>query len=117
MRTLVAHEPPAPELLPDAERVLAVQSQEEMEETYRREGALAAMRQSLARSGMDFSDREPDVVVAPPSPRRAANLEFFLTHDAPAVRRYRLDLAALKASSGRIVPAAGRASRDAWTRR
>ncbi|HEY8745795.1 MAG TPA: alpha/beta hydrolase, partial [Chloroflexota bacterium] len=44
----------------------------------------------------------------------AANMEFFLAHDAPAVRRYRLDLAALRAASTRIVPAAGRSSRDRW---
>jgi hypothetical protein len=32
---------------------------------------------------------------------------FFLTHDAPAVRRYRLDWPALRAAADRIVPAAG----------
>jgi pimeloyl-ACP methyl ester carboxylesterase len=115
VRTLVVHEPPAPELLPDAERAQAVRSQEEMEKTHRREGAMAAMRKSLVKSGMNFDDREPDVVVPPPNPRRAANLEFFLTHDAPAVRLYRLDLASLEAAPTRIVPAAGRTSREMWT--
>ena len=114
VRMLVAHEPPAPELLPDVERARAVQGQEEMEETFRREGPLSAMRKALIASGVDFDDREPDVVVPSPSPRRAANLAFFLTYDAPAVHRYRLPPLALQAVSARVVPAAGLTSREHW---
>jgi pimeloyl-ACP methyl ester carboxylesterase len=40
--TLVAHEPPAPELLPDTERASFVRSQEEVEEVFRRDGMPAA---------------------------------------------------------------------------
>ena len=114
VRTLVAHEPPAPEVLPDVERARAVQSQEEMEAIFRREGPFSAIRKGLIGSGLNFDDREPDVVVPPPSPQRAANLAFFLTFDAPAVRRYRLDLAALQAAAARIVLAGGITSRDLW---
>ncbi len=115
VRTLVAHEPPALELLPDAERTHVVRAQEDVEETYRREGVAAAMRKGLANIGLNFEDREPDVVLPQPTSQRAANLEFFRTHDAPAAHRYRLDIAALQAAATRIVPAGGRTSREIWT--
>ncbi|MFL6113515.1 MAG: hypothetical protein ACJ786_19455 [Catenulispora sp.] len=38
------------------------------------------------------------------------NLDFFLTHDAPAARRYRLDPPRLHAAARRIVPAVGATS-------
>src|SRR5262249_35545085 len=38
VRTLVAHEPPATELLPDADRARARRAQEDVEETFAREG-------------------------------------------------------------------------------
>lgn len=111
VRMLVAHEPPAPQLMPDAERALFIGAQEDAEETFRTEGVAAAMRKFLAIGGVDPSDREADVTLPPPGGDRAGNLEFFLTFDAPAVRRYRLDIAALRAAPTMIVPAAGRTSR------
>jgi pimeloyl-ACP methyl ester carboxylesterase len=111
VRRLVAHEPPATQFLPDAERVEAERAQEDVEETYRREGVAAAMQRFVALAGLDFNDREPDVELPRPSSQRAANLESFLTHDAPAVRRHRLDVAALQAVSSRVVLAGGRTSR------
>jgi hypothetical protein len=61
-------------------------------------------------------DPEPEVQVQRPSGERmalhGANLQLFLTHDAPAAHRYQLDTAALQAVSGKIVPAAGVISRD-----
>ena len=107
VRLLVAHEPPATGLLPESERCQATRDQEEVEELYRREGIAAAMRKFVAVAGIRFDDREPDASIPQPRQERIANLEFFLTHDAPAVRRYRLDLAALHESAARIVPAAG----------
>jgi hypothetical protein len=44
----------------------------------------------------------------------AANMQFFLTQDAPKAHRYQLDLAALRAASAAIVPAAGVLSRDSF---
>ena len=117
VRALVAHEPPAPGLLPDAERARTVRAQEDVEETYRREGVAAAMQKFAALAGMAFDDWEPDVERPRPTAHRAANLAFFLAHDAAAVRRYRLDIAALQAAATQIVPAAGRASREVWTHR
>jgi pimeloyl-ACP methyl ester carboxylesterase len=107
VRLLVAHEPPATGLLPEPERSQATRDQEEVEELYRREGIAAAMRKFMAVAGIRFDDREPDASIPQPRPGRIANLEFFLTHDAPAVRRYQLDLPALHKAAARIVPAAG----------
>lgn len=107
VRLLVAHEPPVTALLPEPWRGQAIRDQEEVEELYRREGIAAAMRKFVAVAGIRSDDREPDVAIPQPRPERIANLEFFLTHDAPAVHRYQLELSALHKAAARIVPAAG----------
>jgi pimeloyl-ACP methyl ester carboxylesterase len=114
VRRLVAHEPPLPELLPDAERLAAVSAQEEMERAFAQEGAAGVMRKTPVQ--MDLKDRESDVVLPAASPDRAANYTYFMRYDAPAVRRYRLHQPALHAAAGHIVPAYGAASGDTWLR-
>jgi pimeloyl-ACP methyl ester carboxylesterase len=104
---LVSHEPPATELLAEPGRRQAVREQEEVEEAYLNDGVAEAMRKFVALAGIRFDDREPDVALPVPKPERIANLEFFLAHDAPAVRLYRLDLPSLRATAHRVVPAAG----------
>ena len=104
---LVAHEPPLPGLLPEPERGQGIRDQEEVEELYRRRGIAAAMQKFVALAGLSFDDREPDVSVPQPRPERMANLELFLSRDAPAVHRYQLDRSALQEVAARIVPAAG----------
>ena len=81
VRLLVAHEPPATELLPEHDRERAVRGQEEVEQLYRREGIAAALRKFVAITGIDHDDREPDVDLAGPKPERIANLDFFLAND------------------------------------
>jgi pimeloyl-ACP methyl ester carboxylesterase len=108
VRLLVAHEPPVTELLAEPERSQAQRGREEVEATYRSDGVAAAMKKFVALSGLRFDDLEPGVTLPEPKPERLANLEFFLTHDAPAARRYRLDLSALVPVADRVVPAAGR---------
>jgi pimeloyl-ACP methyl ester carboxylesterase len=110
VRLLLAHEPPLTQLLPEAERTEAVEGQLMVEALYAREGSLAAMKHFAALVRLDFSDREPGCELPTASPGRAANLAFFLTYDAPAVRSYRLDMNALKAAPTRIIPAAGEKS-------
>jgi pimeloyl-ACP methyl ester carboxylesterase len=110
VRTLVSFEPPATQLLSDAERASATQDQEEVEAAFRREGVAAAMKKFVAMAGLNFEDRELDVELPRPGPERAANLKFFLTHDAPAVRLYRLDLPSLEVAAAKIVVGAGRTS-------
>ena len=65
----------------------------------------------------DARNREPGVKMPTPTPQTAANLAFFLTHDEPATRRHRLNIAALAAAPTRIVFVGGRDSRGVWTRR
>jgi len=107
IQLLVAHEPPVTELLPEPERSQATREQEEVENLYRRDGIAAAMRKFVAVAGIRFDDREPGMAIPQPEPERIANLKFFLTHDAPAIRRYRLDLPALHDAAPRVVIAAG----------
>ena len=110
---LVAHEPPAFELLPDEERTRAVQLQEAAEEAFRTEGIEAGLKRFVQLAAVDYKDREPDAALPPPTSQRSANLSFFFTNDSPAVRRYRLDLASLLAAPTRIVPAVGSAAQSA----
>ena len=104
---LVAHEPPAWEFLPDAERIRAMRLQEEAEEVFRSEGAEAGFKKFVELAAVDYNDREPDVALPSPTPQTSANMSFFFTHDSPAVREYRLDLKALHAARTRIVLAVG----------
>jgi pimeloyl-ACP methyl ester carboxylesterase len=117
VRCLVTHEPPATELLAQPLRQEAVRGQEEIERLCRDEGIASAMRQFLILAGVDVTDRETDVALPRPKPERIANLAFFLAHDAPAVRRYRLDLPGLHAAADRIVPAFGATSRTGFAHR
>lgn len=107
VRTLVAHEPPAHYLLPDEEP-----SQEDPLEIYRREGGLAALRRYMGRGSMNYEDREPGVEVPQVSREGAANADAFFKYTFLAVRRYRLDFAALSAAPTRIVLAGGSAGRE-----
>jgi pimeloyl-ACP methyl ester carboxylesterase len=113
VRALVALEPAALQLLPDAERTLALEAHEEVQQIFRRDGVLLAMRKMAALAGVNFDDREPDVDLRP-DPQRApimpANMTFFLTHDAPAAHRYVLNIPALKSASTRIILGVGRTS-------
>ncbi|MFG2039735.1 alpha/beta hydrolase [Dactylosporangium sp. NPDC048998] len=111
VRTLVAHEPPLTQVLDDPAPFVA--RQEAVEEAFRAEGVQAAMRQFLALTALDPNDREPDAELPRPSPARAANLAFFLTHDAPAARRFRLYLEPLlKGEPPVVIPAVGASTKD-----
>lgn len=107
VRTLIAHEPPAHYLLPEVE-----QSQDNPLEIYRREGGLAALSQFAARSGVNYEDREPGVELPQVSREGAANADALFKYTFLAVRRYRLDLAALLATPTRVVLAGGSAGRE-----
>ena len=100
------------QFLPEAERAQANRDHDEVEAAYRSGGVGAAMRLFVAKAGLDFANREEGVELPRPKPDRAANLEFFLRHDVPAVRRHELDLKLLLASPTRIVPAGGQTSRQ-----
>jgi pimeloyl-ACP methyl ester carboxylesterase len=127
--TLVAHEPPAMNLLPDGAGWRAAFRQ--VYETYRRDGAGAGMQQFIATAARTGGSTPADGEPGPPSQQDApsqpdpsqmspemaegmarmqANSEFFLAHLLPATIGHVPDVAALRAASPRIVVGAGDAS-------
>jgi pimeloyl-ACP methyl ester carboxylesterase len=109
VRTLVAHEPPVSELLPDAARYHALN--EQVAETYRSEGTFAALQ--IFTKGVGFgnggpparSDETPEDAAA--AARMGANLDLFAGRLIPIIGNYEPDLAALQRSSTRIVVGVG----------
>jgi pimeloyl-ACP methyl ester carboxylesterase len=105
VRRVVAHEPPAPRLLPEPERAVAERAQAEVEEAYRCEGPLAAMRRLAALAGFEPRNEGSAGLTA-----GLAGRDAFFTRIAPATHRYVPDLDALRATSAHIVAAAGATS-------
>jgi pimeloyl-ACP methyl ester carboxylesterase len=109
VRTLVAHEPPVSELLPDAGRYHALN--EQIGETYRSEGTFAAMQ--LFMKGVGFGDDRPSppgeqtAEAAAAEARVGGNLDLFAGRLIPVIGNYQPDLAALQHSSTRIVVGVG----------
>ena len=109
VRTLVAHEPPVSELLPDAARYHALN--EQVGQTYRSEGAFVALQ--MFTKGVGFgnggpparSEQTPQDVAA--GARMGANLELFAGRLIPMIGNYQPDLAALQQSPTRIVVGVG----------
>lgn len=116
LRTLIAHEPPAVELLPDAPEH-RVRSQQ-VYEAYVSEGVGAAMQKFFALSGLD-GERPPAAMAAQPTPemmdamaRMGRNMELFLAHGIRQIGAFVPDVAALRAGPVRVVVAGGEASGD-----
>lgn len=112
VQVLVAHEPPAWELLPDEERERAMRIMEDVVGAFHREGANAAFQKFATLASSDHADREPEVAAPQPTPQIAANMNYFFTIDAPSVGDFRLDWSALKAASTRLVAAGGASGRE-----
>ncbi|MEU4744893.1 alpha/beta hydrolase [Actinosynnema sp. NPDC023658] len=113
VRTLVAHEPVAPWLLPAAERAAHERELLDVQHTYRTGGLAPAFAEIARVLGIDpvHQDTEPDLTPRPMTAQRTADFDFFLTRDFTAVVRDDLraaDVAALKDTPVRIVPATGR---------
>ncbi|GAA3511162.1 pimeloyl-ACP methyl ester carboxylesterase [Streptosporangium album] len=111
--TLIAHEPVALRLLPAAERDSADRKLGDIQETYRGEGWLPAVKKVAEALGIDptSQETEPGLRPQPINDVRRANFAFFLEHDLTAARRDTLDaagVAELKGGPTRIVPAGGR---------
>jgi pimeloyl-ACP methyl ester carboxylesterase len=109
VRTVIAHEPPVFELLPDFDHFRTVLAQ--VGDAYRESGAGAAMGVFGAAMDMHGDDETPG---APPSEeyaaRMQANLEIFVPYEIPPVGAYVPDIDGLRSSPVRIVPAVGAAS-------
>lgn len=116
VRTLVAHEPPVIEMLPDAERVQA--GMREVYDTYRAEGADVAFGKFMALAGFQVPEPDPAAPApTPPSDQDRADGERMLAHSLLPTATYRPDIAALKAASSRVVIAGGVASVGQLARR
>ncbi len=131
VRTLVVHEPPLFELLPDRDHWRTVI--QGVEDAFLKEGpgpAMQVLGAALRMSGGEQQDggaqpadgqgRIPGGGPAPqgqPDPetmemmaRLQKNMEFFIGYEVPPFSRYRPDLAALRSSPVRVVAAMGEAT-------
>ncbi|MEN3539930.1 alpha/beta hydrolase [Microbispora sp. ZYX-F-249] len=124
VRTLVAHEPPALQLLPERERWEA--AFQDVYETYRVAGGGAAAGKFIAtvEGGLDAAEsgkapeppQMPDMSQMTPEMlesmgRMQANFEFFFAHLLQPVIRHTPDVDALRAAPSSVVVAVGRDSK------
>lgn len=114
VQTLVAHEPPVIELLPDHAQVRAQIS--DIYDTYRADGAQQAMQKFMAYAGLgEAPGQEAGAPRWEPSPEQMARMhattEQFLAHLIRPTTDYRPDVEALRAASTRIVVAGGATSK------
>lgn len=117
VRTLVAHEPPLLELLPDAAEQRA--GVDDLVDTFHREGQGAAWAKFMASAGFDTADgddADPGDAQGPqqgePSPQDLANGARFFGHELRPTTRYVPDAAALTAGPARVVAGIGATSGD-----
>lgn len=108
--TVVVHEPPAPDLMPDGDRVRA--EMEDVCDTCASAGLWAAMGKFMKLAGIEGGP--PPAAEPEPSPEAQAamammqrNLEFFFGSYIRNLARYRVDIPGVQASPCRIVPAVG----------
>ena len=113
VRTLVAHEPPVVELLPNSARVRA--QFEDIYDTYRADGAEKAWPMFLAHTGLAGAPgQEADAPRWQPPPEEMARMratnEAFFEYLLRPTTYYRPDIEALRAAPTRIVVARGATS-------
>jgi predicted RNA polymerase sigma factor/pimeloyl-ACP methyl ester carboxylesterase len=127
VRTVVAHEPPIFELLPERDQWRAVIAN--VEATFARDGAGPAMEvfnagfggedeggdasvEDHASSEQAPVELDPDTAahLAEIGKAMAKNMDTFVGYEVPPVSRYAPNIAALRTSGTRIVPAVGEAS-------
>ena len=113
VRTLVAHEPPAAQVLPDRDQALA--ASRDIHETYVRSGVGPAMAKFIALVShqgpvpVDYADRpapDPAVFGLPVEDDGSRN-DPLLGQNLVSCTHYEIDFDALRAASTRIVIAAG----------
>jgi pimeloyl-ACP methyl ester carboxylesterase len=111
VRTLVAHEPPCLQLLPDAAQQMAFM--ESVCDTYSKEGVGAAMKAFMRGTGLSDSPppQAPPPEIAEMMGRIIGNFDFFLAHGIRPLSRYVPDIAALSAGPTRVVIGVGEATK------
>jgi pimeloyl-ACP methyl ester carboxylesterase len=110
VRTLVAHEPPVTELLPDAAAQRA--ATEDMIATFHAEGPAAGWAKFMANAGFDMTEPASGAPVGPePSgeqqAKQLADMTRFFDHEMRETIAFRPDIEALKESSTRVVVGIG----------
>lgn len=115
VRTLVAHEPPVLELLPDAAEQRA--ATEDIVATFHREGVGAAMMKFLSNAGIIREGEAPPGPAGEPTEQDLADSARFLAHELRGTAGYLPDIAALRAASARIVVGIGADSGNLLTYR
>ncbi|MFR9799266.1 alpha/beta fold hydrolase [Streptomyces sp. MS06] len=109
VRTLVAHEPPLLELLPDAAEQRA--ATDDIIETFHQEGVGAAMTKFMANAGFDVgADGAPTPPPGEPSEQDLADSARFFAHELRGTARYVPDTSALTAGPTSVVVGVGAAS-------
>jgi pimeloyl-ACP methyl ester carboxylesterase len=110
LETVVCHEPPSPDLVPDSARVRA--EMQEICDICARQGLWPAMQRFMTVAR--FEGDAPPPPESEPSPEALEamalmqrNMEFFFGRYIANLARYVPDLQALKTASCRIVPAVG----------
>ena len=108
--TLVAHEPPVIECLPDAAQLRA--QMQDIYDTYRVEGADKAMGKFMAHAGLgNPGAQNAGALRWEPPPEQVARMRattsHFLAHLLRPTTSYQPDIAALRAAPARIVVGAG----------
>jgi pimeloyl-ACP methyl ester carboxylesterase len=114
VHTLVAHEPPVTEFLPDREQVQA--QFDDIYQTYRAAGADLAMQKFMIHAGLGEAAGQGGAGPGwQPTPeqiaRMRASTEQFLAHMIRPTALYQPDIDALRATSVRIVVGAGATSK------
>jgi len=106
VRTLVAHEPPLLELLPDAAEQRA--QTDDIVETFHAQGLGAAWAKFMTCAGFDLGEGgAPAEPPGKPSPQDLANSARFFDHELRLTTRYVPDVSALTASPARVVVGVG----------
>jgi pimeloyl-ACP methyl ester carboxylesterase len=116
VRTLIAHEPPVTELLPDAEQQRA--ATEDMIEAFHRDGPAAGWAKFMANAGFEVADAGAPVGPEPTpdeQARRLADMTRFFDHEMRDTIAYVPDVAALKDGSTRVAIGLGAESRHLLT--
>jgi acetyltransferase/esterase len=114
VQMVVAHEPPAVTLLPDAPEWLAFF--DEVYDTYRKEGVPTAMHQ-FAGGVLGSTDHQvlEHTMREQASESRQASAKYWMEHELRQYPRVELDLAALAVHAERIMLAGGRDSHEQMT--
>ena len=107
VRTLIAHEPPLLELLPDAAHHRA--NTQDIIDTYRTDGMQVAWFKFMVNAGFDMSNPQGAEPPAPPEPSEDERREAgrFFNHELWHTTQYIPDVEALKASSTGVLVGLG----------